>query len=330
MFDVLRDEVRQRLPEPIKKLARSWYRNAMLHPYFLALLACMFICWFGWALLGKEIVNWWAGSIDKPYENAAQLGDSFGILNTLFAGIAALGATFAYLAQSKQLRDAQDAAEDAKAADDKRQFEGTFFQMLRGFGDLTNSIVLRQSEWVASSTGGRNEIEVERRGAEVFGILAYQFSKGFAEISGSLQSAEPSVKSQVLRDEYERFFNLHSQNFSHYFRTLYRLLSFVHGSGRTDTKAYGKIVRAQLTDHELYFLFFNGLVEQGRKMNKFVDAYALLKHLPKSGGYPTSEQRKWLGDETGPNGEEISPAYCDEEDRIEIQAKCSAQLSSNP
>lgn len=57
-------------------------------------------CWFLWAFVGKEVINWWVGYSEKPFENAGQLGDSFGILNTLFAGIAALGTTFAYLAQS--------------------------------------------------------------------------------------------------------------------------------------------------------------------------------------------------------------------------------------
>ena len=38
-------------------------------------------------------------------------------------------------------------------------------------------------------------------------------------------------------------------------------------------------------------------------------------------GFPSVEERKALGGEAGPNGEEISPAYCDEEDRAAILAK---------
>ncbi len=65
------------------------------HRNFKNIVATAIVAWALWALFGKCIIGFWAGDSDSPYENVGQFGDSFGALNALFAGIAAVGATFA-------------------------------------------------------------------------------------------------------------------------------------------------------------------------------------------------------------------------------------------
>lgn len=75
-------------------------------------------------------------------------------------------------------------------------------------------------------------------------------------------------------------------DFGHYFRNLYRLIkmideqTFDEESVENDFKKkyyYTSIVRAQLSDFELSWLFFNCLFEYGEKFKPLVEKYAFLK-----------------------------------------------------
>ncbi len=293
------------------------------HRSFIKIGTCVVGLWAFWALFGKCLIGLFAGDATNPYENVGQFGDSFGALNTLFAGIAALGATFAYLSQKEELQDTKRTLE-------KQQFESTFFQLLEVFNQTVNSIVIRSRRISRDSNNVETVYSEELRGREAIAHLEGEFRAKNAMAQGTQMNIYEVRPRNIEEPEYEIFSQSQSAYLSHYFRTLYRLLAFIYASKRPDGRVYGKIIRAQLSDPELYFLFYNGIVEHGVPMNKFVDAYALLKHLPVRPGYPSEKMRAWLGNEKSPTGEEISPAYCDEDDRIEILAKCSAQLSANP
>ena len=272
------------------------------------------------------------------FAELGQIGDSFAPLSAAFAGIAALFAWRAYGSQKEELRlaektanenkveatqqrlSAEEARAEIRADAEKQRFESTFFQLLNVFHDVVNSIVLRRD---------RPEDEVvEFRGREVFKILAGQFRgkfTGFPEgeknceigldWDAALNWFKPNTRKkrfEFLRDRYQLFFRQKSPHLSHYFRTLYRLLAFIHTSSITNKKLYGKIVRAQLSDHELMFLFYNGLSWMGKKMNQFVYEYALLKHLPSGDGFPSQADQMIYGEpdcqayESTPDGTPLS------------------------
>lgn len=308
MFDILKEEVREKVPESVKRVVRSWYRNVTLHRPFFVFLGCILVCWLGWALFGKEFVNRWVDSTDKPFENAAQLGDSFGILNTLFAGIAALGATFAYLAQSRQLRDAEAIGHEMRIAAKKQQFESAFFQLLNVFHEIVGSIVYSGNE-----DGGH--LMSEYVGRDAIRIIATKFQGVLKTALSDMSASEhydAQSREEVISKSYEKFFSENSHYLSHYFRMLYRIFSFISESNMSDKLSYGKIVRAQLSDHELCFLFYNGFFDDGKNMNRFVNEFALLKHLPLRNGFPKTIDRSLYGDER-------SHAYCDSEDRERVK-----------
>lgn len=77
------------------------------HRRFTIFAILVAAAWLLWGLFGKCLIGFSAGDAGNPYVNVGQFGDSFGALNTLFAGIAALGATFAYLTQREELKDAR-------------------------------------------------------------------------------------------------------------------------------------------------------------------------------------------------------------------------------
>lgn len=76
-------------------------------------------------------------------------------------------------------------------------------------------------------------------------------------------------------------------NLSTYFRNLYNAIKMIDNSkylGETDKKDLVKIYRAQLSNPELYVLFFNIMSRFGKKWkeNDYVVKYELIKNLPKN------------------------------------------------
>ena len=67
-----------------------------------------------------------------------------------------------------------------------------------------------------------------------------------------------------------------------YYRTLYRIYDLIDNSGieEKSKKNYLKIMRAQLTESELFFLRYNALSYHGHKFIKYINKYNILKHLP--------------------------------------------------
>ena len=68
-----------------------------------------------------------------------------------------------------------------------------------------------------------------------------------------------------------------------YYRTLYRIYDLIDNAKTIPEeikKDYLKIIRAQLTETELFFLRYNALTYYGRKFIKYINEYNILKHLP--------------------------------------------------
>lgn len=68
-----------------------------------------------------------------------------------------------------------------------------------------------------------------------------------------------------------------------YFRTLYRLLEEIDGSGSNvyeEKIKYIKIIRSQFSDSELVFIRYNAMTPMGANFAPYINRYNLLKHLP--------------------------------------------------
>ena len=66
-----------------------------------------------------------------------------------------------------------------------------------------------------------------------------------------------------------------------YFRTIYRILSFIENSNLDEKEkfSYVKILRALLSENELLFIYYNAETKNGRKFYPIILKYNLLKHL---------------------------------------------------
>lgn len=81
---------------------------------------------------------------------------------------------------------------------------------------------------------------------------------------------------------YRSFYLQNSSDLAPVFRTLYRLMDLIHESeiDEDEKRQYAKIVRANLSESELFFLRYNAMIEYGEKFIENINRYRLLKHLP--------------------------------------------------
>ena len=247
-------------------------------PFWL-ILSFVIVFWF---LFLIEFFPWWVT------DNRGQFGDSFGVVNTLFSGLAFAGVICAILLQKKELELQRKELEDTRAEIkgqketlQKQNFESSFFQLLNMHGEIVNSIVISQRSMSRGISIGNIEY-IEYSGRKSFGYL-------LRNLKGSLKKAidENRSKTEVFNDTYEEeFFSLSQPYIGHYFRHLYNVIKFVHEHEFFDEKKikekkrYTNFVRAQLSSHELGVLFYNCLSDRGAKFKDLVEEYALFEDMP--------------------------------------------------
>ncbi len=253
------------------------------------------ISWWPW-VLGVFVV--WGGVtfflFPKLVGDVAvrgQWGDSFGMINALFAGLAFAGVIYAIILQNKELtfqreelklqreelantrEEIRGQKEQLKAQNltlQKQNFESSFFQLLGLHNDIVNSMEVS----VNSS--------LTYQGRNCFGFLLGRFRNSY---SGILESSDKARQSRLkwIDEKYEKLFAKYQQQVGYYFRSLYNFVKFVDQSDFPKDyeakKFYTNLIRAQLSSNELGILFYNCLSERGAEFKKLVEKYALLKDM---------------------------------------------------
>lgn len=82
-------------------------------------------------------------------------------------------------------------------------------------------------------------------------------------------------------DLFRMFYVNYEEQLSIYFKTLYQLYSLIQHSeidGEHQAK-YSKILRAQLSDAELFFIRYNAMTELGDQSSNYLNIFNVLKHL---------------------------------------------------
>ncbi len=207
-------------------------------------------------------------------------GDSFGVLTSLFSGLAFAGMIITILMQRDELglqrkeleltrnelagqREQQIAQNETLR---KQNFENTFFELLKLFNDITNSIDI-------------DEGKQEFRGRDCFQKFNERFHRLYNNLINN-KKEEPGIK--LLEQSYTSFHAGNQSDVGHYFRSLYNIIKFVHNSEIEDKKFYTNLVRAQLSSFELVMLFYNCLSSLGNESFKpLVEKYNLLQNVPK-------------------------------------------------
>lgn len=264
--------------------------------------------WFWGVIITLLIICSWIGTLfllkDYPSDVRGTFGDMFGSINALFSGLALAGIIFTILLQRKELmlqrKELSDTREEFKIQNVTlrlQRFENTFFNLLSLHHQIVNAIDIdvRMAKSQEGSSVFVHPPEYETvmfKGRDVF-------SKRFEQLREHLK------QDNEFTYLYSLAYDLIKSDFGHYFRNLYRIIKLVkktefhsyselglNSNSVHDNESYEQLnfntrykytsmIRAQLSDDELLWLFYNGLSENGKdKFKPLIEEFSLLKNIP--------------------------------------------------
>ncbi|WP_313101626.1 putative phage abortive infection protein [Epilithonimonas sp.] len=177
-----------------------------------------------------------------------------------------------------------------------QKFENTFFNLLSLHHQIVDGI--DEIEAKETSKGGRDLLR-ERSSFEAHinrnenKTVEHVIIKGRDVFKNSYQYLIRRIESNPETDYIDSYMVVYSAvqtDFGHYFRNLYRIIKFIDETRFMENETenfktqykYTSMVRAQLSDYELLWLFYNCLSSNGKeKFKPFVEKFALFKNLPK-------------------------------------------------
>ncbi|NVJ47271.1 MAG: hypothetical protein HWE07_09090 [Cytophagia bacterium] len=166
--------------------------------------------------------------------------------------------------QRKELEETREIFKQQHKTQVNQRFENTFFQLLRNHNEIVNSLDVRK---VKSG-------DVTNTGRDCFKSFYRHFEEALST---------EKIGKDVILNSYIETYNTFEADLSHYFRNLYNIIKFIDQSGVDNKKTYTNFVRAQLSNYELDFLFYNCLTKNGKeKFKPLVESYSLLKNINKS------------------------------------------------
>ena len=221
-----------------------------------------------WFVLCKGII---------PLDKGGLFGDLYGgVLGTILSLLSVLIVvkTFAYQRIVTQQNNKQL---------ETQRFNDLFFELLHLYqketAELCGQIPVINKEKAKSESADDTDV--------VEGHINYNDKDFFDYEKQMMQDAFESDKSFVgnrtkALSYYMSFFIDNSTKMAAYFRTLYRIYDLIDNSklDEDQKKNYLKIIRAQLTESELFFIRYNSTSYNGRNFIYFINKYNVLKHLP--------------------------------------------------
>lgn len=210
------------------------------------------------ALLIISAGVWLFGDIEK----LGTYGDTFGILNALFSGSAFVGLIYTILLQREELKAQREelrltrnemagqraALEKQNEAFIKQSFENTFFKLLEMYED--NIASARLALW-----GTKKPIEGEEAFVKLHEFIKTDFKIPEGFVLGGLPL--PAEKT-IIKDGF--VYRTLKVRFSAYFKTIYKILSYVLESDINNKKFYISVLRAQISPHEMAIIFYSCLL----------------------------------------------------------------------
>ena len=234
-------------------------RKRMVFSSFCIVLGLGIIFWFLLRILFWE--GYWNTAQNVNMTDAGQIGDFVGGLAGTFFTLVGVLLLFETLAlQRKELMESRKVFE-------KQQFETTYFNLISLYQEIVKSLHFEVvDESSERSFNGKDFFEQQRKKFYEEFVIQDLFGRS----------------RKHARIKYIEFYTLTKEQTSHYFRTLYRIFKFIYNSkfNEEEKMHYAKIVRAQLSESELFFIHYNAYSEYGVKFRMLINKFNILKHLP--------------------------------------------------
>lgn len=231
------------------------------------------------------IVVLWISSwliIARIYPDLTQrglVGDTFGVINALFSGLALAGVIIAILLQSKELalqrkeleatrqeiRGQKEQLELQNQTLRKQNFETSFFNLFSSYRDIIKSLKIGYR---------RGDII----GNDVFKEIRYQWYNA----SETISNHQPDLSiHEMAQKSYEELPPIIKQPLDLYIQNIKCILEYVDYSEISSKPFYIRIISSQLTEYELIILFYFGLSKEGySNIRNIANKYHMLKNIP--------------------------------------------------
>jgi hypothetical protein len=242
-------------------------------------------------------------------DNRGSLGDMYGTINALFSGMALAGIIFTILLQRQELKLQREELEETRkefiiqnSTLKFQRFENTFFNLLNLHHQIVEGIdyetqIEKQrgrivGGFVPASQKGREYEIVIIKGRDVFKDKYEELLRAIKDKGGD------------FKNTYMDYYETVQTDFGHYFRNIYRIIKFINetdfismdevNENNVSEKLiekknfeiqykYTSMLRAQLSDYELLWIFYNCQTTNGYwKFKPLVEKFAILKNMPKN------------------------------------------------
>lgn len=157
-----------------------------------------------------------------------------------------------------------------------QRFNNLFFELLRVYQEQVEELCIKGED--GKEYCGKEFFEYGQR--DISNKVTYSSEKiDFAK----LNRISYYIREHVLKNSYSPFYLENRSKLAPYFRTLYRMFEVLENNEKLlgdKSKEYAKIIRAQLSESELFFIRYNAYSFYGKNLQKHINKYNLLKHLP--------------------------------------------------
>jgi len=250
-------------------------------------------------IIGLWILNYYLLK-DLKEADRGTLGDMFGSVNALFSGLALAGIILTILLQHKELKLQREELRETRTEFETQnetlklqRFENTFFSILNLHHQIVSAIDYRYYKkkekersiyMVKMTTTPEDKEAVTITGRDVF---RHRYNLMLPKLK------EHPEKYETI---YMQYYWEAQTDFGHYFRNLYRMIKlvdqtdFFYDSKKVSREEilkikyrYTSIIRSQISDYELLWIFYNCLSENGiDKFKPFIEQYSFFKNIPEN------------------------------------------------
>ena len=221
-----------------------------------------------------------------------------GFIGTLLSLVTVFLVWLAYISQKKELKELAEQGQkqvriqqQQVALNLEMQAEATFFNLLNSIRSLVANTKGNVKD--ASKMTYDNQINNFFSGNEYYNKankeLQDRMMKALGDamlrsIASTTVKDEKTIKAHhdLAKETYNKFFEEHLPELSHYFRFTFNVLNFVatHTYISAENKVrYINFVQSQMSDAELQLIYFNGVGKHGQKFYKLIEDYNFLQNM---------------------------------------------------
>lgn len=258
----------------------NWFDKLLMNKLFYIIVTLLFVGIFAYIFKWQQILRLFDDEYVVNHELLGTYGDFIGgVLGTIFALISTL-------ILIRTFNQQRAVTEKNKEQIENQRFNDLFFELLRLYqsetAELCGHIEKKQGNNI-------NIIEVNYNNKDFYDIEK-------ASLQKKIQPTTSYEKNrQVSLNLYMSFYIKHRTKVAACFRTLYRIYDLLDKSDLRENikNSYLKIIRAQLTDSELFFIRYNAMTYYGANFISYINKYNILKHLP---AFELLEFKDWWKD----------------------------------